>query len=107
MRESWLGGSWSFTIRASGQVPGGPPWRFRSYFWLSLSLRVLGQPTLSSRSVLQSQDGQLWSRLTSPAVSAGSGCLAKRCAASDPNLHPGQLVRGAALELEAAGRLAI
>jgi len=84
-----------------------PPWRFRSYFWLSLSLRVLGQPTLSSRSVLQSQDDQLWSRLTSPAVSAGSGCLAKRCAASDPNLHPGQLVRGAALELEAAGRLAI
>ncbi len=42
-----------------------------------------------------------------PAVSAGSGCLAERCAASDPNLHPGQHVRVAALELEAAGGLTV
>jgi hypothetical protein len=40
-------------------------------------------------------------------VSAGSGCLAERCAASDPNLHPGQLDRVAALELEATGRLTV
>ena len=40
-----------------------------------------------------------------PAVSAGSGCLAKRCAASHPDLHPGQLDGVAALELEAAGGL--
>ena len=41
------------------------------------------------------------------AVSAGSCCLAERCAASDPNLHPGQLDGVAALELEAAGRLTV
>lgn len=46
---------------ARGLSPSGLParsleihhGRFRSHFWLSLSLRVLGQPTLSSRSVLQ------------------------------------------------------
>jgi hypothetical protein len=42
-----------------------------------------------------------------PAVSTESGCLAKRCAASDPNLHPGQLDRVAALELQAKGRLTV
>jgi hypothetical protein len=42
-----------------------------------------------------------------PAVSAGSYCLAKRCAASDPDLHPGQLDRVAALALETAGGLTV
>jgi hypothetical protein len=42
-----------------------------------------------------------------PTVSAGTDCLAERCAASDPNLHPGQLDRVAALALEAKGRLTV
>jgi hypothetical protein len=42
-----------------------------------------------------------------PTVSVGSGCLIGRCAASDPDLHPGQLDGVAALELEAAGGLTV
>jgi hypothetical protein len=40
-------------------------------------------------------------------VSVGSGGLAVRCAASDPDLHPGQPARVATLELEAAGCLTV
>jgi hypothetical protein len=36
-----------------------------------------------------------------PPVSTGSGGLVVPCAASDPDLHPGQLARVATLELEA------
>jgi hypothetical protein len=42
-----------------------------------------------------------------PSVSVGSGGLAERCAASDPDLHPGQLVRVATLELESEGYLTV
>ena len=42
-----------------------------------------------------------------PPVSPGSGGLAVRCAASDPDLHSGQPARVATLELEAEGSLTV
>ena len=42
-----------------------------------------------------------------PSISVGSGGLAGGCLASDPDLHPGQPGRVAALELEASGCLKV
>jgi len=55
---------------------------------------------VAERSDLQPSDHR-------PPVSPGSGSLAERRAASDPNLYPSYSARGATLELEASGGLTV
>ena len=65
-----------------------------------LALHLPPGRRLAERGDLQPADNR-------PPESVGPGGLAVRCAADNPDLHPGQLARVATLELEAEGCLTV